>query len=385
MISALFHNNKNNKRRFIILILAIGFCVFLLFFNNFQRIQLVNKEGTSFEKAVVTEIVDENKDVQESRQKVKVKILSGEYKGRTIDATSFYGYLYGTKCNENTKVIVNLSTSGESYSASVYSYYREPIIYAFVGLFILILWILGRKKGLKSAVGLIFTFICIIYLFIPMLYKGYSPFLSAIIVVILTTIVTMYLIDGITIKSVSAALGTIVGVIIAGIFAAGFGYVSKISGYNVSEIEELVYIGNYTNLKIGGILFSGILIASLGAVMDVSMSVASTINEIYMKNPHISRSELYKSGINVGRDMMGTMSNTLILAFTGGSINTLILSYSYCMQYNQIINMYSIGIEIMQGISGSIAVILTVPVVSVISSALLVKDSLKKEVCENVY
>ena len=104
-----------------------------------------------------------------------------------------------------------------------------------------------------------------------------------------------------------------------------------------------------------------------------------------MKNPHISRSELYKSGINVGRDMMGTMSNTLILAFTGGSINTLILSYSYCMQYNQIINMYSIGIEIMQGISGSIAVILTVPVVSVISSALLVKDSLKKEVCENVY
>ena len=385
MISALFHNNKDNKRRFIILILAIGFCVFLLFFNNFQRIQLVNKEGTSFEKAVVTEIVDENKDVQESRQKVKVKILSGEYKGRTIDATSFYGYLYGTKCSENTKVIVNLSTSGESYSASVYSYYREPIIYGFVGLFILILWILGRKKGLKSAVGLIFTFICIIYLFIPMLYKGYSPFLAAIIVVILTTIVTMYLIDGVTIKSVSAALGTIVGVIIAGIFAAGFGYVSKISGYNVSEIEELVYIGNYTNLKIGGILFSGILIASLGAVMDVSMSVASTINEIYMKNPHISRSELYKSGINVGRDMMGTMSNTLILAFTGGSINTLILSYSYCMQYNQIINMYSIGIEIMQGISGSIAVILTVPVVSVISSALLVKDSLRKEVCENVY
>ena len=385
MISTLFHNNKDNKRRFIILILAIGFCVFLLFFNNFQRIQLVNKEGTSFEKAVVTEIVNENKDVQESRQKVKVKILSGEYRGRTIDATSFYGYLYGTKCSENTKVIINLSTSDESYSASVYSYYREPIIYAFVGLFILILWILGRKKGLKSAIGLIFTFICIIYLFIPMLYKGYSPFLAAIIVVILTTIVTMYLIDGVTIKSVSAALGTIVGVIIAGIFAAGFGYMSKISGYNVSEIEELVYIGNYTNLKIGGILFSGILIASLGAVMDVSMSVASTINEIYMKNPHISRNELYKSGINVGRDMMGTMSNTLILAFTGGSINTLILSYSYCMQYNQIINMYSIGIEIMQGISGSIAVILTVPVVSVISSTLLVKDSLRKEVCENIY
>lgn len=189
----------------------------------------------------------------------------------------------------------------------------------------------------------------------------------------MTTIVTMYLIDGFTIKSISAALGTVIGVIIAGIFAASFGYVSKISGYNVAEIEELVYIGNNTNLQIGGILFAGILIASLGAVMDVSMSVASTLNEIYEKNPNLNKKELFKSGINVGRDMMGTMSNTLILAFTGGSINTLIFSYAYCMQYNQIINMYSIGIEIMKGISGSIAVILTVPLVSLISSILLTK------------
>ena len=107
--------------------------------------------------------------------------------------------------------------------------------------------------------------------------------------------------------------------------------------------------------------------------MDVSMSVASTLNEIYEKNPNLNKKELFKSGINVGRDMMGTMSNTLILAFTGGSINTLIFSYAYCMQYNQIINMYSIGIEIMKGISGSIAVILTVPLVSLISSILLTK------------
>ncbi|WP_394887254.1 YibE/F family protein [Clostridium butyricum] len=380
MLANLFSNKKDNIRRCIILTLGIGFCVFLLFFNNFQRVQLVNREGTSFEKGIVTEIVDENKNTQESRQKIKVKVLSGEFKGRTIEATSFYGYLYGAKCNVNTKVILNLSTSGDNYSASVYSYHREPIIYGFVGLFVLMLWAIGGKKGLKSAIGLFFTFMCILYLFIPMLYKGYSPFWSAVVVVILTTIVTMYLIDGFTVKSVSATLGTIIGVIIAGAFAAGFGYFSRISGYNVSDIEELIFIGNNTSLQIGGILFAGILIASLGAVMDVSMSVASTINEIYEKNNDLSRKELFKSGINVGRDMMGTMSNTLILAFTGGSINTLILSYSYCMQYNQVMNMYSIGIEIMQGISGSIAVILTVPLVSLITSELLTNKSILNKV-----
>ena len=373
MFSKLFKDRKDIIRKGIILTLGIGFLIFLLFFNNFQRVELVNRQGTSFEKAIVTEVLNENKNNQESRQNVKVKVLSGEYKGRTIEATSFYGYLYGAKCSVNIKVIVSLNTTSESYVASVYSYYREPIIYGFIGLFILMLWVIGGRKGIKSAVGLIFTFVCIIYLFIPMIYKGYSPFLAAVIVVILTTIVTMYLIDGITVKSISATLGTIVGVVIAGIFASGFGSVSKISGYNVSDIEELIYIGNNTNLKIGGILFAGILIASLGAVMDVSMSVASTINEIYEKNPELDKKELFKSGINVGRDMMGTMSNTLILAFTGGSINTLILSYSYCMQYNQIINMYSIGIEIMQGISGSIAVILTVPLVSFITSMMLTR------------
>lgn len=374
MFSEIFKEKNSKIRRGIILLIGMGFFTFLYFFNQVDRVQLVNREGTSFEKAVVTEIINDNGE-SDSKQKVNVKILSGQYKGRTINATSFSGYLYGTNCKVNMKVIVSLSTSGENYVASVYSYYREPIIYGFVGLFLLILWIIGGRKGIKSAIGLIFTFICIIFLFIPMIYKGYSPFFSAVIIVILTTVVTMYLIDGLTIKSVSSMIGTIIGVIIAGLFASAFGHIAQISGYNVSEIEELVFVSNNTNLKVGGILFAGILIASLGAVMDVSMSVASTINEIYEKNRNLSKTELFKSGINVGKDMMGTMSNTLILAFTGGAINTLILTYSYSMQYNQIVNMYSIGIEIMQGISGSIAVILAVPLVAFISSNMLVSKN----------
>lgn len=371
MVAGLLRRKKNINSKVITFCFLIIFSIFLYFFNNIERVELVNSSGTSYVKAVVNEIVEDNIQEDGSRigyQKVMLKVLSGKLKGQLIEGTSFAGYLYGADCTVGMKVIASISKYEDNASAAVYSYDRSNIIYIFVGLFLLMLWIIGGKKGFKSAIGLVFTFICIIYLFLPILYKGYSPFLSAVIVIILITIVSLYLIDGITKKSISAMIGTIIGVIIAGICAAGFGYVAKISGYNVSEVEELVFVANNTELKVGGILFSAILIASLGAVMDVSMSISSTLTEIYNHNKNIGRVELFKSGINVGRDMMGTMSNTLILAFTGGSINTLILNYAYALKHNQIINMYEIGIEIMQGVSGSIAIILSVPLVSIISS-----------------
>ena len=105
--------------------------------------------------------------------------------------------------------------------------------------------------------------------------------------------------------------------------------------------------------------------------MDVEMSVASTLNELHFRNPSMSRSELFASGMNVGKDMTGTMSNTLILAFAGGSLGTLMLNYAYDLPYAQVVNSYQIGIKIMQGVSGSIGIILTVPLVSLISSLML--------------
>lgn len=381
MLDSLFKNKSLNIQRIVAAVLSIAFFIFLYFFNHVSKVELINQKGTSFDKAVVEDIVKDNIQLDGSRvgnQIVKVRMLSGNKKGQVLSATSFSGYLYGADCKKNMKVIVSLSISNNSYTASVYSYNRENIIYIFVGIFLLILWIIGGKRGFSSAIGLIFTFICIIFLFIPMLYKGYSAFLAAVIVGILTTIVNMYLIGGFSVKTIASILGTAAGVIISGGAAAIFGHFAKISGYNVTEVEELVLLSTKTNLDVGGILFAGILIASLGAVIDVSMSIASTINEIYDKNSSINFKELFISGINVGRDMMGTMSNTLILAFTGGAINTMILIYSYDMKYNQVVNMYSVGIEIMQGISGSIGIILTVPIVSFITAKLLTSKLLKK-------
>ena len=114
----------------------------------------------------------------------------------------------------------------------------------------------------------------------------------------------------------------------------------------------------------------GILIASLGAVMDVAMSISSTIEEISYQNPELGIKGLFFSGMRVGKDMMGTMSNTLILAFAGGSINTLVFIYAYNYEYLQMINMFDIGIEIIQGVASSMGVILTVPICSFLSACI---------------
>ncbi|GKH50854.1 hypothetical protein CE91St46_19650 [Eubacteriales bacterium] len=131
------------------------------------------------------------------------------------------------------------------------------------------------------------------------------------------------MVAGCSVKSLCAALGTLFGILVSGISAALFGYFAGISGLNVSTVESLLFVGQVTEIRVGELLFAGILISALGAVMDVAMSVASTLNELHLKNPAMSRSELFTSGMNVGKDMMGTMSNTLILAFAGGSLGTL--------------------------------------------------------------
>jgi uncharacterized membrane protein len=192
-------------------------------------------------------------------------------------------------------------------------------------------------------------------------------------VVAFTTIVTMCMVDGITKKSVAAMLGTVIGVVFSGAFALIFGQVTSITGYNVSDIEALNYVGQNTKIKIGELLFAGIIISALGAVMDVGMSIASTIQEIYETDKTLSMKRLFVSGINVGRDMMGTMTNTLIFAYVGGAMTTLVINYAYDLSYRQLANSYVIGIEIMQGLSGSLGVVLTVPITALIASFLAVR------------
>ena len=230
------------------------------------------------------------------------------------------------------------------------------------------MWLVGGKKGFNSILALIFTFVAVIMMYIPMMYIGVSPFIAATITVVIITLVTFILIADFQMKSIGAMLGTIFGVIVSGLIALVFGHFGHVTGFNVDDIENLIYVGQNSRLDIG-------------AVMDVAMSVSTSLHEIKEQRSEITAKEIFKSGINIGRDMIGTMSNTLILAYVGGSLGLVMIIYAYSYQMHQILNMYSIAIEIMRGVAGTIGIILTVPITSLIMSVLLTRE--KKAVSEN--
>ncbi|MDO5805748.1 MAG: YibE/F family protein [Eubacteriales bacterium] len=359
------------RKRLLLVLFATVIAVCFYTISQVHRVPLMENGGRSFVKAQVVSIVQDHEqagDIYIGDQTVQLKLLTGSHAGETVQATSSSAYLYGVHCTVGMKVIAIVSESGGELVTSVYGYNRAPALYVIVGLFLLSILIIGGKRGLYAVIGLLFTFVSIIWFFLPALYRGWSPILAAIVVVILTTLVTMYLVGGFTAKATVAVIGTVLGVLAAGVLAWIFGKVTHVTGYNVSDIENLIYVQEETGIQVGELLFAGILIAALGAVMDVSMSISSTLQELYDQNPTMTARQLFRSGMTVGRDMMGTMSNTLILAFVGGSINTIVMFYAYDYEYLQLINLFDMAIEIMQGISASMGVILTVPLVSFIGA-----------------
>ena len=367
---------KKIVRYLIYILLVCVFAVFVIKLNQVEKTELVVRTGQTFEKAKVVKILQDNLEGNGTRvgeQKVRVRMLTGVRKGEELDVTSSSGYLFGAACKPGMKVIVMQSVAGDSTVSSVYTQDREGVIYIFALIYLLVLCLIGGKQGIKGCLGLVFTFFCVIFVYLPLVYLKYSPFWTAVFVCFITTLVTMYLIGGPTRKTCAATLGTLVGVILAGVSAWCFSKASGISGYNVSDIETLMTLWNTNRIQVGGLLFSGLLISCLGAVMDVAMSISSAIDEIYRQNLSLSRKELFKVGLRVGRDMMGTDSNTLILAFAGSSVSTLLLDYSYNLPYQQIINSNNIGIAIMQGLAGSFGIVLSVPFTVLICTILFHK------------
>ena len=331
-------------------------------------------KGAEFYNGVITEIIEEdlNKDpildgVEIGYQKVIAKVTEGQYKDNTYEIKNNISRLYNYKVEEGTKVVLILYKQNNGNMIwDVYGYDRSSMIYVLAGIFIIVVIIIGGVKGIKSLVSLMFTLVTVIFLMLPLMFRGVEPMLAAVVSATLSIIVTLSLVSGINKKTVTAIIGTISGVVISGII----GELTHSSGMTMNDTESLIYIAEGTNLKVKGIMFAGILIASLGAVMDVAMSISSSLFEIYEVNKNIKQIDLFKSSMNIGKDIIGTMTNTLILAFAGGSITTLILIFAANMPYNKFINLEVLAIEIIQGLAGSIGIVLSVPITAAVGSYL---------------
>lgn len=311
-------------------------------------------------------------------QEVKVEIIEGEYIGEEFDTTYTLSYdiagkIMAYELEVGDKVIVQLSEDMDgNVTATVQDVVRSGYIIGMFVVFLLSIVLVGGKKGIKAILGLLYTIILIYLIMIKGIFKGDNAIISSIGTSMLVILGTFIIIGGFNKKITTAAIGTLGGVVSAGIMALIFNHLAKMSGACEDAIQLSINMSTI-NFDFRDLLFAGIIVSALGACMDVGMSIASSLDEIKMKKSDITWTELFKSGMNIGRDVIGTMTNTLILAYVGGSL-TLILLFMACnMNIIEILNKETIAEQVISAIAGSMGVIYTVPITSFIY-AILNKD-----------
>lgn len=381
------HMTKNNMIR---LLAALSFLLLYIALLNYANrgwngYTITDDSGIEYETAKVLEVLEDNTVVDETIEGRRrgsmllgMEILTGRYKGNVVQVENYLSAMYNVYVAEGDKVSVRIDTTGiDEYHVSIYNYNRSGILIGLILIFAVSLIIIGGWQGLRAFAGLMFTFVNVVYLLLPLTLKGYSSLPVTIILVNVTSIVCYYLLGGYQPKTIGASLGCVCGISFSAIFGSIASNITHISAYQMDEAEALILTMSNTNLRLEGLFLSGILIASIGAIMDTAMSVASAMDEIKIKKPEATMRELFFSGMKVGRDTTGTMANTLVLAFAGSSLNMMLLIYSYDVSYNQLMNTDFIVIELVRGIAGSMGVILTVPCVAIITAFVLKKMTKK--------
>lgn len=348
-----------------------------------KQIQVEDEFPASYETGLVVDqqLFHQEGDFSYDYQNVLIKILSGQYKGEYVSVENHLAEndVYSIEVENDDKVVLMIQEYDGERDVYITDFSREGIIKVLVFAFLAILILIGKTKGFKSVMTITLTVVLIFKVLLPAILIGWNPLLTTIVIATVITLLTITAIAGFHKKSFAAILGTIIGVVIAGGISITAAKMIKLTGLSSEEAVMLMYLPQDISLNFQNLLFSGILLGALGAVMDVAMSIASSIQEIYNANNDMSAYDLFQSGMEVGKDMMGTMSNTLILAYTGSFIPLMLLFMAYSTPYTKLINMDIVATEIVRSLSGSIGLILTIPITATIAVA-LAKNSLTKKV-----
>jgi len=321
----------------------------------------------------VTAIVDEefNESYYVEGGKVGNQILRVRLSdGREIEVTNYITDYHNVISKVGTKIIVCADEPGgdiEPYY-SVYSYSRIIPVIVIILVFLALMIAVGRRKGFDAFIALLFSLVFILNVSLPMLYSGASAVWVGLLTVVSATAVTMLMIHGVTKQCGWAVISTLIGELIACLIFSIFAAMFNISGFQTSDAQSLLLVTRHTGLDVYHLLLCGMMISSLGAVMDVAVSILSSLREVSLAMKQPDGKKLFTSGISIGRDVIGTMANTLIFAFVGGSLTSMLVFYSHGVQASQLLSSDYLAIELTQGLCSTMAVILTVPAASLIGA-----------------
>lgn len=360
---------KKKLPLFIITILVIVGLFYIFFIspansphNKEVKAEVIKVDDSSIEGSGLFKI---------GKQDVCAKIIEGKFAGKKITAinqlTGSLSWDYRYSPGEKILVGLNLSSDQEIKSAVAVEKYRLDWTFLLSLLFISCLILYSGYTGLRALISFAGSIYIIWYLLIPGLLKGYNPILfSGFILVILSAII-IFSIAGLTKKGVAAFFGTICSLFITIGVALFFGKKLALDGMSAPYVGQVISAG-HMNLNMRNIFFAAIVIGASGAAMDISMDMAATIREIKERKPGISIIELIKSGFNVGNAVIGTMTTTLLLAYSGSYLTLLMALMTRQASYSRIMNSRIIVSEILRTLTGSMGIVLAAPLTTIFAA-----------------
>jgi uncharacterized membrane protein len=323
--------------------------------------------------------------IKVGEQLCDIEILEGKFKGKTVRGTNtLSGSLEQDKIFEvGDKILVTLDYEGDEIRvATLVDHYRLNYEILLVAIFAIVLIGFAGIVGIKSILSFIFTVLAIWKVLIPLFLQGYNPVIVGVITTMILIITIIGLVYGIDKKSLAAIIGSLSGALVTCLMAVFFVSKFKIHGAVMSYSESLLYSG-YENLNLTQIFIASIFIASSGAVMDVAVDITSAVAEVIEKKPSITKLEAIKSGINVGRSIMGTMMTTLLLAYSGGFIGLLMVFMAQGTPIINILNLKYVSSEILHTLIGSFGLVTVAPFTAIASGILLAAKNEEIEIIGN--
>ena len=377
--------NRNKTIDIIVIsLIAISTLLFIILGNKAFDYKAENGGKESFIKGTVITIVDETTsnefDVSNTTITFKCMLDSGENEGTIVTAEQYLtGEILGSsgQVEKNDRVILTYTENLEDDSMTWQ--YVGPnrlkgiviLILIFFGLILLI----GKTKGFGTIVTLLLTLGILFGVYIPAILSGINIYIATIVVAAIIIFTTIIILNGLTKKTLCAIIGNLGGILVAGGLAYFFNSFLQITGLVDEDSILLTMLESNVAIDLKGLVWAGVVIGALGAIMDVAVSLASSMKELAYEMKDKSYYKMIKSGLNIGRDAISTMTNTLILAYVGGSFSIILLFFAYNKDLFYLMNLEMIVTEIIQGVVGSIGILMAVPITVIFSAWIFNNDN----------
>ena len=324
--------------------------------------------------------------IQSGEQSCKMMIQNGKFKGQEITGVNFLsGSLEKDKIyKEGDRAFVRISCKGDEIASCVMTDHfrldKEAILFL---AFAVLLIVVAGKKGILSLFSFVITVLTIWKILVPSYLNGYSPVWVGIAITVFLTLVIIFFVYGIDIRTVTASMGSLLGILATCILGILFTDLFKIHGAVMPDSESLLYSG-YQMLDLTAIFMSSIFIGASGAMMDLSVDITSAVHEVVQKKPEIGWREAAASGMHVARAAMGTMTTTLLLAYSGGYVTSLMVYMAQGTPIDHILNYKYVAAEILDTVIGSFGLVTVAPFTALAAGILLTRKSGKGQQVGNI-